>query len=138
MDYWAEVVAQGHASLAGVAIEILRGAQGTDKGLLDLRQQAVDAFTTLVETSGSDYAGYSSIEAARVLVRAVTPDASQADIAQLVKATVAFADIATNNPAEIDAIATGLLALFDTARGKADPVILAQALASVAAAWPRC
>ena len=136
VDYWADVVAQGQASLADVAIEILKGAQGTDKGLLDLRQQAVDAFTTLVETSGSDYAGYSSIEAARVLVRAVTPDASQADIAQLVKATVAFADIATNNPAVIDAIATGssLLALFDSARGKADPVTLAQALADVAAA----
>ncbi|MDY0978185.1 DUF4214 domain-containing protein [Massilia sp. CFBP9012] len=136
VDYWAEVVAQGQASLADVAIEILKGAQGTDKGLLELRQQAVDAFTTLVETSGSNYAGYSSIEAARVLVRAVTHDASQADIAQLVKATVAFADIASHNPAVIDAIATGsnLLALFDTARGKADPVILAQALADVAAA----
>ncbi|MDY0978184.1 DUF4214 domain-containing protein [Massilia sp. CFBP9012] len=136
VDYWAEVVAQGHASLADVAVEILKGAQGTDKGLLDLRQQAVDAFTTLVETSGSDYAGYSSIEAARVLVRAVTSGASQADIEQLVKATVAFADIASHNPAVIDAIATGsnLLALFDTARGKADPVVLAQALADVAQA----
>ncbi|WP_208279233.1 DUF4214 domain-containing protein [Massilia oculi] len=136
VDYWADVVAQGKASLADVAIEILSGAQGTDKGLLDLRQQAVDAFTVQVEESGSDYAGYSSIEAARVLVRAVTPGASQEDIAQLVKATVAFADIAANNPAVIDAIATGssLLALFDTARGTADPVVLAQALADVAKA----
>ncbi|WP_208279234.1 DUF4214 domain-containing protein [Massilia oculi] len=136
VDYWAEVVAQGNASLADVAIEILKGAQGTDQGLLDLRQQAFDAFTAEVETSGSDYAGYSSIEAARVLVRAVTPGASQADIAQVVKATVAFADIASNNPAVIDAIATGssLLALFDTARGLLDPVVLVQALADVAQA----
>lgn len=133
VDYWADVVAQGKASLADVAIEILSGAQGTDKGLLDLRQQAVDAFTALVETSGSDYAGYSSIEAARVLVRAVTPGASQEDIGQLVKATVAFADIASNKPAVIDAIATGssLLALFDTPRGLLDPVVLVQALADV-------
>ncbi len=136
VDYWADVVAQGKASLADVAIEILSGAQGTDKGLLDLRQQAVGAFTAEVEASGSDYAGFSSIEAARVLVRAVTPGASQEGIAQLVKATVAFADIASNNPAVIDAIATGssLLALFDTARGKADPVVLVQALSDVAQA----
>jgi len=71
-----------------------------------------------------------------VLVRAVTPDASPKDIAEAVKAAVAFTDIASTNPTVVDAIATGssLLALFDTKRGLQDPVTLLQALADVAEA----
>ena len=136
LDYWTDVVEQGHASLADVAVAILGGAQGTDLGLAELRQQAASDFTAQVAEAGSDYTGYAAVEAARVLVRAVTSGASQEDVAQLVQATVAFADIASNNPAVIDAIATGstLLALFDTPRGLLDPVTLAQALADVAKA----
>lgn len=136
LSYWADVVEQGHASLADVAIVILNGAQGADASLASLREQAAADFTALVETSGSEYTGYAAVEAARVLVRAVTQGASQDDVAKLVQATVAFAEIASTNPAVIDAIATGssLLALFDTPRGLLDPVTLAQALADVAKA----
>ncbi|MDY0962219.1 DUF4214 domain-containing protein [Massilia sp. CFBP9026] len=136
LSYWANVVEQGNASLADVAIVILNGAQGSDARLVTLREQAAADFTAQVETSGSDYTGYAAVEAARVLVRAVTPGASQEDVAKLVSASVAFADIASTNPAVIDAIATGtnLLALFDTPRGQLDPVTLAQALADVAKA----
>lgn len=136
LDYWTDVVKQGHASLADVAFVILDGARGSDLRLAQLREQAVADFSALVASSGSDYAGYAAVEAARVLVRAVGPDASQADIAQLVRAVVAFADIASTNPAVIDAMATGstLLALFDTPRGLQSPVALAQVLASVAQA----
>lgn len=134
--FWTNAVAQGHVSLAEVAISILEGAQGTDADLALLREQAVADFTARVEASGSDYDGYAAIEAARVLVRAVTPGASTDDIAKAVQAAVAFTDIASTNPAVVDAIATGstLLGLFDTQRGLADPVTLVQALADVAEA----
>ena len=136
LSYWAGVVEQGHSSLADVAIEILNGARGSDAGLVALRQKAVDDFTAQVAASGSDYSGYAAVEAARMLVRAATLDASQGDIGQLVRSTVAFADVASNQPAVVDAIATGttLLALFDTPRGKAEPIVLAQVLADVAKA----
>ncbi|MDY0962218.1 DUF4214 domain-containing protein [Massilia sp. CFBP9026] len=136
LAYWANVVEQGHASLADVAVVILGGAQGADARLADLREQASADFTALVEQGGSAYTGYAAVEAARVLVRAVTSDASQEDIAALVQAVAAFTDIASNNPAVIEAIATGstLLALFDTPRGLLDPVTLVQALADVAKA----
>lgn len=136
LAFWTNAVERGHASLADVAMSILNGAQGADADLAALRKQASADFTARVEAAGSDYSGYAAVEAARVLVRAVTPAASQEDIAKLVQAVAEFADIASNNPAVIDAISTGssLLALFDTPRGRADPVTLAQALADVAEA----
>jgi len=136
LAFWTNAVEQGHATLADVAIAILKGAQGTDQALSSLRQQAADAFTASVDANGSAYSGYASIEAARVLVRAVTLDATAADLDLLVKAGVSFADTATKTPQVVEAIATGstLLALFDTTRGTADPVALAQALADTAKA----
>jgi len=136
MAFWTNAIENGHASIADVAVSILKGAQGTDASLATLRQQAVDAFTAQVEADGSLYDGYASIEAARILVRAVTGDANADDLAALVKAAVSFADTATKNPAVVDAIAvnTTLLALFDTPRGSGDPVALAQALADTAKA----
>lgn len=136
LSYWTNVVGQGHASVADVAVAIMGGAQGIDKALTALRQSAVDAFTAQVEASGSQYSGYASVEAARILVRAVTVDTATGDIDALVKAAVSFADTATKTPQVVDAIASGttLLALFDTTRGKGDPVALAQTLADAAKA----
>ncbi len=136
LAYWTGVVEQGNASLADVSIAILNGARGSDATLSALRQKAADDFTAQVEASGTEYSGYASIEAARILVRAVTPNATEADVAQLVKSAVSFADTATKTPAVVEAIAvnTTLLALFDTTRGKGDPVALAQALADTAKA----
>jgi Ca2+-binding RTX toxin-like protein len=136
LTYWTSVVAQGNASMADVSVAIMNGAQGVDKSLTALRQTAVDAFTAQVEASGSQYSGYASVEAARILVRAITIDTATGDVDTLVKAAVSFADTATRTPSVVDAIATGttLLALFDTVRGKGDPVALAQALADTAKA----
>ena len=50
--YWVDVVSKGHASVADVAIAVLGGAQGSDRALSDLRQQAADSFTAEVEASG--------------------------------------------------------------------------------------
>ena len=136
LAYWTSVVEQGHASLADVSVAILEGAQGADHTLSDMRQKAADAFTAAVEADGTEYSGYASVEAARVLVRAVTLAATDADLDVLVKAAVSFADTATKSPKVVEAIAvnTTLLALFDTTRGKGDPVALAQALADTAKA----
>lgn len=136
MAYWMNAINKGQASMADVALSILRGARGSDATLSQLRQQAADAFTAEVEASGAQYDGYASIEAARVLVRAVTPNATQADLDTLVKSAVSFADTATKTPKVVEAIAvnTTLLALFDTARGTGDPVALAQALSDTAKA----
>ncbi len=136
LAYWTGVIEQGHASMADVAVAILGGAKDSDATLSQLRQQAADAFTAQVEASGSQYDGYASIEAARILVRAVTPDATAADLDVLVKAAVSFADTATKTPQVVEAIAvnTTLLALFDTARGTKEPVALAKALADTAKA----
>jgi hypothetical protein len=136
LAFWQNAVEKGNASLADVALAILKGSQGTDSQLVDLRQQAMDKFTAEVEASGSAYEGTASIEAARILVRAVTLNATGTDIDTLVKAAVSFADTATKTPAVVNAIATGttLNALFDTVRGSADPVALAQTLADTAKA----
>lgn len=136
LAFWQNAVEKGNASLADVALSILKGSQGTDGKLVELRQQAMDKFTAQVEATGSQYVGAASIEAARILVRAVTLEATSTDIDSLVKAAVSFADTATKTPAVVDAIATGttLNKLFDTVRGTADPVALAQTLADTAKA----
>lgn len=136
LAYWTGVIEQGHASMADVAVAILKGAKDSDASLSQLRQQAADAFTAQVEAGGTQYDGYASIEAARILVRAVTADATAADLDVLVKAAVSFADTATKTPQVVEAISvnTTLLALFDTARGTKEPVALAKALADTAKA----
>ncbi len=136
MAFWTNAIEQGHASLADIAMSIQGGAQGSDATLSQLRKQAADAFTAKVDADGTEYSGYASIEAARILVRAVTANATQADLDTLVNAAVSFADTATKTPQVVDAIAvnTTLLALFDTARGVSEPVALAKALADTAKA----
>lgn len=136
LAFWTQAIEQGHATLADVSLSILHGAQGSDATLSAMRQKAADAFTAAVEASGGAYDGYAAIDAARILVRAVTADATQADIDAIVKAAVSFADTATRTPKVVDAIATGttLQALFDTTRGMGDPVALAQALSDTAKA----
>src|SRR5690606_34079271 len=71
---------------------------------------------------------------AGLLVRAITTDTSQQDMANLVQATAALTDIATNYPAVIDALAAGgsLQALLNTAHGQADPTTLVQILSELA------
>ena len=134
LEFWAGAIAQGRMSLADAALGILRGAQGADAALAQLRQGALESFTAEVAASGVDYTGYAAIDAARVLAKAVTPAASGADIAAMVKATARLADVAHDRPQVVAALAAGasLAGLFDTARGQAEPVALVQVLAAVA------
>jgi len=43
LAYWTDVLEQGHASMADVAVAIMNGAQGSDARLSALRQGAADA-----------------------------------------------------------------------------------------------
>lgn len=134
LNYWVDVISKGHASVADVAITILNGARGSDLSLSSLRQQAADGFTTQVAASGSAYNGVAAVEAARVLVRAVTPAASKSDVDALVKSTLTLTNVASTAPEVIQAIGSGdeLLALLDTAQGSADPVAVVDTLAEAA------
>lgn len=136
LAYWQDVVSRGHASMADVALAVLNGSQGKDSTLVELRKSAMDKFTAQIEATGSDYAGYAAIEAAQVLVRAVTLDTSAADMDNLVKSTVEFAAVATTTPGVVNAIASGgtLAELFASTPGAADPVALVQTLAAIAKA----
>lgn len=136
LAYWVDAVAKGHASLADVAITVLGGSQGTDATLSTLRQQVADSFTAEVDASGSAYSGTTAVEAARVLVRAVTLKTKKSDIDTLVKSTAALAEIATTTPDAVSALGSGsdLLELFDSAQGSADPVSLVDTLVDTARA----
>lgn len=134
LAYWVDAVAKGHATLADVAITVLGSSQGADSTLSTMRQQAADSFTAQVEASGSAYSGNAAVEAARVLVRAVTLNTKKVDIDALVKSTAALAEVATKTPEAVAALGTGseLLGLFDTKQGSADPVSLVDTLVETA------
>lgn len=134
LKFWSDAIANGHATVADVAIAVLGGAQGTDASLSTLRLEAADTFTAQVEASGGAYRGLAAVEAARVLVRAVTMNANKSDIAALVKATAVLTEVASKTPEVVSAMGSGseLLDLFDTAQGSTDPVSLVQSMAEVA------
>lgn len=134
LAYWVDVISKGHASVADVAITILKGAQKTDLDLSTLRQQASDAFTTQVAATGSAYNGIAAVETARVLVQAVTAGASASEVDALVKSTMTLTSVASTTPEVIEAIGSGdqLLALLNTAQSSADTVAVVETLAEAA------
>jgi uncharacterized protein YdeI (BOF family) len=111
----------------------MNGAQSTDAQLSTLRQQAAAQFTAEVAASGTAYDGAAAVEAARVLIAAITPDTSAADITSLVTATKSLVQTAHDNPDVITALAGSgsLTTLLTSSSGKADPVAMVEALASV-------
>ena len=136
LAFWVNAIDKGNMSLADAAVKIQAGAQSTDMQLSQLRAKLADQFTQKVADGEFAYSGYASLEAARVLVKAVNLEMSSADADAIVGFSLKLADIATKTPAVVDAIATGttLAKLLDTARGAADPVKLVQALADIAEA----
>lgn len=133
LDYWTKAIETGTVSIADAAIQIMNGAQDTDAQLSTLRQQAAAQFTAEVAASGTVYDGSAAIEAARILIAAVTPDSSAADIQSLVTATKSLVQTAHDNPDIIKTLAGsgGLTAVLNSSGGKADPVGAVQALASI-------
>jgi hypothetical protein len=133
LDYWSHAIQSGTVTIADAAIQILNGAQSTDAQLSTLRQQAAAQFTADVAASGVAYDGNAAVEAARVLIAAVTPTTSAADIQSLVTATKSLVQTAHDNPDVIAALADSgnLTTLLASPNGKADPVAMVEALASV-------
>ena len=133
LEYWTKAIESGSISMADAAIQIMNGAQSTDAQLSTLRQEAAAQFTAEVAASGVAYDGAAAVEAARVLIAAITPESSATDIQSLVTATKSLVQTAHDNPEVITALAGSgdLTALLTSANAKADPVAMVQALASV-------
>ena len=134
LAFWVNAVAQGDATLADVAIEVLNGAQEEDKTLIALRNDAAGKFTAKIKATGSAYDGNAAVEAAQVLVRAVKLGSDKDDIDALVDSTAVLADVASTSPEVVEAMESegDLLDLLDTEEGAADPVALVQSLAETA------
>ncbi|PQO95175.1 hypothetical protein C5614_17950 [Massilia phosphatilytica] len=133
LEYWTKAIESGSISMADAAIQIMNGAQDTDAQLSTLRQEAAAQFTAEVAASGTAYDGAAAVEAARVLIAAITPTSSPTDIQSLVTATKSLVQTAHDNPEVITALAGSgnLTTLLTSSSGKADPVAMVQALASV-------
>jgi hypothetical protein len=133
LAYWTKAIETGAISVADAAIQIMNGAQSTDAQLSTLRQEAAAQFTAEVAASGTAYNGTAAIEAARVLIAAITPDTSATAIKSLVTATKSLVQTAHDNPEVITALAGSgkLTTLLTSSSGKADPVAMVEALASV-------
>lgn len=133
LDYWVSAIQSGQLSMASAAISIMNGAQSSDAQISTAREQAAAQFTTAVAASGVAYDGEAAIQAARVLISAVTASSKPADIAALVTASTSLVQTAHDNPSIMTALANGgdLSSLLSTASGQADPVGMVQALATI-------
>jgi hypothetical protein len=133
LEFWTKAIESGRLSMANAAIEIMHGAQNADEQISTLRLDAAAQFTAQVAASGVAYDGDAAVQAARVVISAVTAGSKAADIDSLVKAGASLVQTAHDNPAVIQALANGgdLGAVLNTASGKADPVSVVQALASI-------
>jgi len=133
LAYWTKAIETGTITIADAAIQIMNGARSTDAQLSTLRQEAAAQFTADVAASGTAYDGTAAIEAARVLIAAITPDTTATDIKSLVTATKSLVQTAHDNPDVITALAGSgnLTTLLASSSGKADPVAMVEALASV-------
>jgi uncharacterized protein YdeI (BOF family) len=136
LEYWTKAIESGTISMADAAIQIMNGAQSTDAQLSTLRQEAAAQFTAEVAASGTAYDGAAAVEAARVLIAAITPESSATDIKTLISATQSLVQTAHDNPEVITALAGSgnLTTLLTSSSGKTDPVAMVQALASVSKA----
>jgi hypothetical protein len=133
LAYWTKAIESGTVTIADAAIQIMNGAQSTDAQLSTLRQDAAAQFTAEVAASGTAYDGTAAIEAARVLIAAITPNTSATDITSLVTATKSLVQTAHDNPDVIKTLAGNgeLSAVLTSSSGKADPVGAVQALANI-------
>lgn len=134
LDFWAQAVDAGRLSLADAALAVTQGAQGSDKSLSQLRQGVADAFTAEVTRTAGHYSGQAAVEAARLLVQAVTLDTPPADTQAMVSAAVKLAHVASDTPAVLEALISGgkLTALLALPKAAADPAALLQVMAGTA------
>ncbi|WP_296952137.1 DUF4214 domain-containing protein [uncultured Massilia sp.] len=136
LDYWLGALEKGNVNLGDIAIQIVGGAQDQDLALSTLRQEVAAQFTAAVTASGVAYDGDAAIEAARVLMAAVTTATGADQVKSLVAASTALVQTAHDNPAIISTLAADgkLSAVLATTSGQADPVGAINALTSIAKA----
>lgn len=134
LRFWTDAVDAGHTTLADVALNILQGAQGSDVAISGLRLKAAEDFTASVAAGQVAYGGYAAIEASRVLLAAVDADTTEAEIAVMVTKVGKLVNIAHDTPEVLAALGAGgeLAPLFATARGRAEPGDLFDAVIDVA------
>src|SRR5690349_2505904 len=101
LDFWVEAIESGRLTMANAALEIMHAARNTDAQVSAVRQQVAAQFTAEVEKSGIPYNGNAAVQAARVLISAVTADSKPADIDALIKAGSSLVQTAHDNPAVI-------------------------------------
>ncbi len=90
--WWANEIAQGKVTLAGAAIAILQGAQGTDKVIVENKLAASHAFTAGLDTM-EEIVGFSGDAAITVsrewLATVTTTPATPAQVNAAIEASVA-------------------------------------------------
>lgn len=117
-----------------MAIAVLQGAVGTDLQLINQRQKAAEAFTSQLQSQNIKYDGTVAAETARLLMQSVTKDTTDADLQALVSASTKLANLASTNPAVIQAITgTGsLVTVLDSLGNKYSPLSLTNLVLSLA------
>lgn len=134
LKFWSDAVSSGALDIGQATLAMLQGAQGSDKTLITARQGAVEAFTAEMTSTGGHYNGMPSVEAGRLLVQSISLARSATEVQAMVHAAVKLAQVASDAPAVIAALApdSKLTSLLGQAKGAADPVALLQVLADTA------
>lgn len=81
MQYWSSEISSGRVSLAAAALEILNGASGNDKLMIDNKLLVARAFTKAIDTQTeiSLYSGDTAAANARNFLELVNTDAARAN-----------------------------------------------------------
>lgn len=123
LAYWAEAVESGHATMADVSLEILKGAQGSDGVISGKRQAAADEFTKIIAELDAKFIGQAAVNASHAMLMAINESTTQAMTLKMIESLVPMSDTLSVTPSVLDAIVPGggIDALFLTPRGRAEP-----------------
>ena len=98
LAYWVGQIEAGNINLAGVALEILNGAQGDDLETIVNKQAVANAFTAAVAAENKSYSGAEATAAAKALLDGVDANTDPATVD--VASVVAGLDAAPVEPTE--------------------------------------
>lgn len=132
--YWLGEVTAGRVTIAQLAVTVYNNALGRDALTVEARQQVADQFTSALLANGTDYGGPAGVQAARLIVQAITNTTSPSEISALATAGAALAANAAANPAIIAGLtgANGhLVDLLGTTAGAANPLALVNLLNNI-------
>jgi Ca2+-binding RTX toxin-like protein len=98
LAFFAAALASGAQTINTIAINILDGAQGTDKTIVDLKIAAADAYTAALDT-GAEIVAYSGTAAAKAGLDFLATVTTTAPTAAEIDAAVASMVTGSENPA---------------------------------------